>query len=236
MIGFCESLAIDGPVEIVNERELTEVEALGVQLFAINVSVGLALNIPGIRQSVASFSHCTSSKPGMSHCTRGTAERTCMSACTPPTRCGVISTHPISQCKPNRRASLLKVPDITYLALRRLVAMGVLEELVAAASLGLENPSQRKLAREIEREHAQLAACQRGHRLDESATAAIYATTCHIPGGRKTLRCLLTGTPVVPLDCLRSTTAPRVCRLSSSRTTSHLTTATLLSAHCFDRL
>jgi hypothetical protein len=130
----------------------------------------------------------------------------------------------------------IRVPDITYLALRRLVAMGVLEELVAAASLGLENPSQRKLAREIEREHAQLAACQRGHRLDESATAAIYATTCHIPGGRKTLRCLLTGTPVVPLDCLRSTTAPRVCRLSSSRTTSHLTTATLLSAHCFDRL
>jgi hypothetical protein len=53
MIGFCESLAIDGPVEIVNERELTEVEAIGVQLFAINVSVGLALQIPGVRESVA---------------------------------------------------------------------------------------------------------------------------------------------------------------------------------------
>ena len=53
MIGFCESLAIDGPVEIVNERELTEVEEIGVQLFAINVSVGLALQIPGVRESVA---------------------------------------------------------------------------------------------------------------------------------------------------------------------------------------
>eukprot|EP00242_Pyramimonas_sp_CCMP2087_P012733 CAMPEP_0198199210 /NCGR_PEP_ID=MMETSP1445-20131203/2533_1 /TAXON_ID=36898 /ORGANISM="Pyramimonas sp., Strain CCMP2087" /LENGTH=282 /DNA_ID=CAMNT_0043868979 /DNA_START=195 /DNA_END=1043 /DNA_ORIENTATION=+ len=55
MVGFCESLMIDSLVEIVNEKELYAAEAFGVRLFAINVSVGLALGaVPGIRESVAS--------------------------------------------------------------------------------------------------------------------------------------------------------------------------------------
>jgi len=54
MVGFCESLMIDAPVEIVNERELLAAEEFGIRLFMINVSVGLALAIPGIREDVAS--------------------------------------------------------------------------------------------------------------------------------------------------------------------------------------
>jgi len=55
LVGFCESLALDAPVEVVNEKELYAAEECGVRLFAINVSVGLALGaVPGIRESIAS--------------------------------------------------------------------------------------------------------------------------------------------------------------------------------------
>ena len=53
MVGFCESLQMDAPVEVVNEKELYAAEEFGVRLFAINVSVGCAPHPRAHRQTNA---------------------------------------------------------------------------------------------------------------------------------------------------------------------------------------
>lgn len=50
---YALSLGLDPIVEIVNLKELEAASDLGISLYGINMSVGLSLSVPGLRQDVA---------------------------------------------------------------------------------------------------------------------------------------------------------------------------------------
>ncbi|CAK9219404.1 unnamed protein product [Sphagnum troendelagicum] len=53
ILNFAISLGLDAIVEVVNMKELQEVAPLGLPIYGFNLSVGLALSLPGIRQDIS---------------------------------------------------------------------------------------------------------------------------------------------------------------------------------------
>ncbi|GMH40085.1 hypothetical protein BSKO_07989 [Bryopsis sp. KO-2023] len=53
MSSFAAALGLDCPVEVVNKQEVDAMDQMGVPFFAVNVSVGLTLSIPGISSDIA---------------------------------------------------------------------------------------------------------------------------------------------------------------------------------------
>nr|PNR33040.1 hypothetical protein PHYPA_024983 [Physcomitrium patens] len=53
ILNYAVSLGLDAVVEVINMKELQEVATLGIPIYGINLSVGLAISMPSIRQDIS---------------------------------------------------------------------------------------------------------------------------------------------------------------------------------------